>query len=224
MKFKAIIAAAACICLGLSVQSCINQEYKPYYQAIVTLEPQTDGITLQLNDSVSLNATNLKAQAYNKVVRALVNYSYLADKIDPLASSYDVTVHAIDTIRTKTASVDLGIDNDDKYGSDKIEIINDWVTVGEDGYLNLRVRILTAYPTAKHYVYLVHDDIASEPNSYVLHHDAGGDNIGQYYDTIIAFDLNELCPEDRSPVTLHLSWPGFEKNRSADCVLTFRKK
>lgn len=225
MKIRSIAAIAAGILLAASVQSCTkDNKYKPAFSAIVTVQPEAECVVLQLNDSVTLNATNLKPEAFTKVNRAMVSFSFVEEEPDFTKLNHDVTLYAIDTILTKLPSPDLGVDNDAKYGTDKLEIIDDWVTIGEDGYLNLRVRTMSAYHTAKHVISLVHVDDAELPNTYEIRHDAHGDNFGQYIDGLVAFDLNSLCPADRSPVTLHLKWEGFERSRTADCKLTFRKQ
>lgn len=56
-----------------------------------------------------------------------------------------------DTIRTKPASQDMGELNDSYYGTDKLEIIRDWVTIGEDGYLTLIVRTHSCPDFARRY-------------------------------------------------------------------------
>ncbi|CEN49242.1 conserved hypothetical protein [Capnocytophaga canimorsus] len=49
-------------------------------------------------------------------------------------------INWIDSIRTKKPVPDLGAENDAKYGNDAIEVVKDWLTVAEDGYLTLRIR------------------------------------------------------------------------------------
>ncbi len=46
----------------------------------------------------------------------------------------------MDSIRTKMPVVSAGENNDEKFGNDPIEIVKDWVTIAEDGYLTLRIR------------------------------------------------------------------------------------
>lgn len=177
---------------------------------------------MQLNDSTALYPSNLKpGLCDNKTVRALVQYSM--DSSASIDEKNSVNVIAIDTIRTKPASEDMGELNDSLYGRDKLEIVKDWITIGEDGYLTLILRTHISNPKAKHFAYLVKKGVENGKHNFELHHDADGDVYGYESDGLIAFDLNELAPADRSPVLLHLTWDGFYEAHSADFKLTFRK-
>lgn len=211
----------------LLLSSCDKEEHmvKPVHSvtALVTYQDYDSGVLMQLNDSTTLIPSNLKPGLYdNKTVRALVRY--LKESSDIVGEENSVRVSAIDTIRTKQASEDMGELNDSFYGRDKLEIVKDWVTIGEDGYLTLKVRIHRSDRCAIHSVYLVKKGEKDGKYVFELRHDADGDVYGRETDGLIAFDLNELAPADRSPVTLHLTWDGFHEVRSADFKLTFRKK
>lgn len=75
-----------------------------------------------------------------KEVRALVNF----DPVNESSGEYDKAVHInwIDSILTKPIAGDLGDKNDEVYGTDPVDMINDWVTIAEDGYLTLRFRTM----------------------------------------------------------------------------------
>ena len=62
--------------------------------------------------------------------------------MDEPAKQYDkaVRVNWIDSIATKPMAPNLGDKNKDEYGDDPVEIVRDWVTIAEDGYLTLRFR------------------------------------------------------------------------------------
>lgn len=225
---KSLIAALICASAMLSLQSCLkHDDSDDLYTALVTIESSEAGTAIQLNDSTVIRPTNLKNNLYSgKTVRALINFSVddvkLLDK-----SEFDAKVFTIDTIRTKKAVPDLGELNDREYGNDRIEIVNDWVCIGEDGYLTLRVRTFRSNASKDHYVNLVrveNEKDGEKEYTFELRHNASGDIYGYESDGLIAFDLNDLAPEDRSPVTLHLRWAGFTENKNANCKLTFRKK
>lgn len=191
--------------------------------ALVTYEDSESGVRMQLDDNTSLVPSNLKPGLYDyKTVRALVRY--FEEGSDYAANGNQVKVVAVDSIRTKPASEDMGELNDSYYGNDKLEVMRDWVTIGEDGYLTLKVRTHRDNLSAVHSVYLVSKGGEKGKYDFELRHDADGDIYGRETDGLIAFDLNNLAPEDRSPVTLHLTWEGFYETRSADFKLTFRKK
>ena len=88
---------------------------------------------------ITLLPTNMSSSPFgDKEVRALVNYNEVSES----GGRYDkaVQVNWIDSILTKSIAPDLGSENDVVYGTDPVEIVNDWVTIAEDGYLTLRFR------------------------------------------------------------------------------------
>ena len=60
-------------------------------------------------------------------------------------------INWIDSIRTKDA-VHAPAD-EAAYGNDAVEIVKDWVSIAEDGYLTLRFR--TRWETVKPYMYSI---------------------------------------------------------------------
>lgn len=218
--------AVAALISTVLVESCSDNHSPEHmlFTALVTYEDLESGVRLQLDDSTSLVASNLKPGLYdNKTVRALVRY-FEATSEPAEKEEKQITVVAVDTIRTKPASKDMGELNDSYYGTDKLEIIRDWVTIGEDGYLTLMVRTHRGSQSAVHSVHLVNKGEENGKYNFELRHDADGDIYGMETDGLISFNLNELAPEDRSPVTLHLTWEGFYEKKNADFKLTFRKE
>lgn len=219
--------ALACASL-LSLQSCLKDNPSDrIYPALVTIDSDESGTTFQLNDSTVIKPTNIRSNLYKgKSVRALINFT--VDNVSVLEKpEFEAKICTIDTIRTKESVPDLGERNDEVYGHDRLDIINDWVCIGEDGYLTLRIRTFRHDNSKLHYVNLVrieNEKDGDKEYTFELRHDASGDIYGYQTDGLIAFDLNELAPEDRSPVTLHLRWAGFTEDKSVNCKLSFRKK
>ena len=154
-----IVGLTACCC-AFGFQSCKEDNYSyyvlPYPNALVTVKPQQDNsFYLQLDDSTTLLPTNLATSPFGeKEVRALVNYV----ETDEAHGNYSKAVHInwIDSILTKPIAPLLGSDNDAVYGTDPVEIVNDWVTLAEDGYLTLRFRTLRSDMGKAHFVNLLH--------------------------------------------------------------------
>lgn len=194
------------------------------FTGLVTVEPNESGTRFQLNDSTSLISTNFDYKG-KRTVRGLLNFSIVenVENSRSITNKY-VKVYALDTILTKKPAIDCGVDNPRVYGKDKIAIVDNWVNSGEDGYLTLRFRIGISNPSSKHMISLV--NVGKDMNGYnfELRHSANGDGIAQFVDGIIAFDLNELAPEDRSHVKVNLKWEGFNGPENASMKLTFRKK
>ena len=99
----------------------------------------------------------------------------------------------------------LGKQNETVYGKDPVEIVKDWTTVVEDGYLTLRFR--TYFGNGKkHVVNLVKGD---NPYEVVLHHNASGDTKGLIRDGLVAFRLSDLPDTQGKTVNLTLKWQSF---------------
>ena len=131
--------------MGLIIlPSCLDDDNDDmnlrYPNAVVTVKESADEtLFFQLDDQTTLLPVNLNSHPFGgKEVRALVNY----EEVDESSGSFDKAVHVnwIDSIRTKAMAPNLGDQNDEVYGTDPVEIVPDWVTIAEDGYLTLRFR------------------------------------------------------------------------------------
>lgn len=224
----ALIAAAASLMMTATSCNKFNGNDERIFTALVTMESSESGVVLQLNDSTVLRTPDIDPKKYgNKTSRALINFSINEDQPSTKAiETYNVKVYAIDTIRTKLPVADLGENNDKEYGKDKIDIVRDWVNIGEDGYLTLRIRTARGSDAKKiHYVNLVDLGYADGKYNYELRHNADGDLGFMYADGLMAFDLNSLRPADGKPVMLNIKWDSYEGDeRDADVKLTFRKR
>ena len=208
---KYIVLSAAVLSLAATITSCKNDEPSLYYPtALVTVKPATDSFVLQLNDSVVLTPTNMKQSPFgDKEVRALVNYTTasLADNI--------VSINWIDSIRTKNVEPSVGADDAKVYGKDPIEIMRDWVTVAEDGYLTLRIRTLWGTPGKTHYLHLLSGTNPDNPFELTLRHDAQGDTVGVAGDALIAFNVREVLQQSASDKQkLTIRWQSFSGPKS----------
>lgn len=191
--------------------------------ALVTVCPDDDGsFIMQLDNSTRLLPVNMKSSPFGtKEVRALVNYTETETKTKEKATR-NVQVNWIDSIRTKLPVESLGDQDDAIYGSDPIEIINDWVTVAEDGYLTLRIRTLWGTPRTAHVLNLVTGTNPENPYDLELRHDAKGDCEGRWGDALIAFNLNHLPKTDSGTATINLKWKSFSGEKSAHFELQMR--
>lgn len=146
-SIKHLFAATAILAGAFTLQSCLDDDDNNCYRyslpnALVTVKHASDNLLfLQLDDSTTLLPCNVKTSPFGeKEVRALVNYT----PVDEPSGEFDQAIHInwIDSILTKPIAPDLGEENDKVYGTDPVEIVNDWVTIAEDGYLTLRFRTL----------------------------------------------------------------------------------
>lgn len=221
-------------CASAALQSCDDNDSYEIIDirqptAVVTVCPQQDGtFVMRLDDHTTLVPTNMQTSPYgDKEVRAFVNY------VNTVASSKSVTDDAIlhvrvnwlDSIRTKLTVFSLGQEADDAtYGTDPIEIVNDWVTVAEDGYITMRIRTLWGDPKKRHYINLLSGVNPDNPMEFELRHNASGDTGGTMGDAIVAFNLNTLHNGFTSgdPVKIKLRWKSFSGEKSSEFNLMMR--
>lgn len=216
---KPLLLTGGFLCLLLLFQSCSKDDSENSFwpNALVTVKMVDDNsVYLQLDDKTTLLPVNLTATPFNsKEVRALVNYK----EVDKPSGVYNKAVHVnwIDTIRTKPMVPDLGEKNDAVYGNDPVEIVNDWVTIVEDGYLTLRFRTLWGGDRGKvHYINLVESPDPENPYEIEFRHDAAGDLYGRPGDALVAFKLDKLPDTEGKTVKLKLKWNSFSGKKSVE--------
>lgn len=221
-KFKLSIYVLGILVSIVSLQSCLKDENSIELRrptALVTVRPQADGtFFLQLNDSVRLKPTNVKSSPFGtKEVRALVNYTN--------ETNNNIHINWIDSIRTKKSVKSLGTRNDSIYGNDALEIVRDWVTIAEDGYLTLRIRTRWGRTNAKHVINLLTNVNPENPYEVELRHNAKGDTGGNTGDALIAFNLNDLPRQNNtSKVKIKLNWKSYSGNKSIEFDLKLRSQ
>lgn len=225
LKFFFMIMGAVYISFGL--QSCLDDNDSDrdirYPNALVTVKPiNENSFFLQLDDSTTLLPTNITKPPFgNKEVRALVNYS----ETDKTSEGYSKSVYInwIDSILTKPIVPNLGANNNSVYGTDPVEIINDWVTIAEDGYLTLRFRTIYGDYNKVHLVNLIASSDPANPYEVEFRHNAHGDIYGREGDGLVAFNLNSLPDTKGKTVKLKLKWKSFSGDKSVDFNYCTRK-
>lgn len=217
------------ISVSFAFQSCLSDDDdNGFYpdsmpNALVTVKSLADkSFYLQLDDSTTLLPTNIKVSPFGtKEVRALVNYMTTND--NPGKYNKAVTINWIDSIRTKSTVPTMGTENDKLYGTDPLEIVNDWVTIAEDGYLTLRFRTYWGYENKTHYINLLTGVNSSNPYEVELRHNANGDSDGRIGDGLIAFNLKDLPDTNGKTVKLKINWKSYSGNKSAEFNYCTRK-
>jgi len=217
---KFILLSVGIICISIICQSCLDDDDNDwnlrYPNALVTVKPiDGNSFFLQLDDSTTLLPTNITSSPFGKKeVRALINLSV----VDKPSEGYDKAVHInwIDSILTKQIAPDLGLDNDSIYGTDPIEIINDWVTIVEDGYLTLRFRTIYGDYGKAHFVNLLTSTDPTKPYEVEFRHNAYGDTHGMQRDGLVAFCLDNLPDTNGNTVKLKLKWKSFSGDKSVE--------
>lgn len=203
---------------AVTLTACNNND-DPFYAnsttALVTVRPVGGGsFTMQLDHATALAPANLSQSPFgSKEVRALVNYTPVESERSNMRM---VNVNWIDSIRTKMPVRDMGAQNDRLYGNDPVEIVRDWVTVAEDGYLTLRIRTLWGNRGIKHHINLLTGGNANDVYEVELRHNAMGDTRSRQGDAMIAFNLNDLPRNGQEEVRVKLRWTSFSGPKSAE--------
>lgn len=220
IKSKKWMMALACAVAMMGFQSCLEDDDNNYEllfpNALVTVKPTSaDAFYLQLDEQTTLLPVNMKGSPFGeKEVRALVNYT----NVDEPSGEYSQAVHInwIDSLLTKKMAPDLGdTQNLQVYGNDPVEIVADWVTIAEDGYLTLRFRTVWNDPNQQHFVNLISTNNPDNPYEVEFRHNAYGDTYGHTGDGLVAFDLSALPDTQGKTVKLTLKWRSFTGDKSA---------
>ena len=229
-KISLFLAASLMTAAAFSLQSCRDDNDDSIYfpSALVTVKPDAENTSfrMQLDDETVLWPVNIEKSPFGtKEVRALVNYREPSAKevmYEGPAGTTGVFVNWIDSVLTKPLDVNLGEKmNREVYGDDPVEIVNDWVTVAEDGYLTLRIR--TRWGWEKHRLTLVYRDDADTPYVVRFHHDANNDPGNRVGDALVAFRLEDLPDTKGETVDLTLEWNSFSGPKSARFKYCTRK-
>jgi hypothetical protein len=219
MKAYFLIAAAL---VSLSLSSCNNNDYyypdwsKDYPNAVVTVKTADDGhMYLQLNDETTLLPTNMRTSPFgDKEVRALANLQ-LPDH-NEFEDGDEVKINWIDSILTKSPMPFVDGENDALYGSAPVDIMDDFITYVEDGYLTLHLIMPWGDPNIKHRVNLLTGGNPDDPYEVELRHDAEGDTGVDAVNAYVAFRLDELPDTEGETVKLTLKWQSSRGVRSAE--------
>ena len=228
-NIKSIILAGAALMALPMFQSCLDkgEEVDLSYlmpDAIVTVKPVTDGDSkyfyFQVDDNTKFWPLDNAYHPYGeKEVRAFVKYEQadLPAEADPEVYDNAVKISWIDTILTKKP---VAVAQEDAatvfevYGNDPVDMVADWVTIAEDGYLTLRFRTKWSNPGQKHFVNLISTQNPNDPYEVEFRHNAYGDTYGQAGDGLVAFSLSSLPDTEGKTVKLTLKWHSFTGDKS----------
>lgn len=232
-KISLFLAGLGLMAATFALQSCSNDDDDNYSlafpNALVTVKPDAENTSfrMQLDDETELWPVNMRQSPFGtKEVRALVNYRTPTDAELESGGIYadikHVYVNWIDSILTKPMAENFGEEQNKKiYGNDPVEIVNDWLTVAEDGYLTLCFR--THWGVGRHRVSLVYRTDADTPYLVTFHHDAEGDTGNRVGDALVAFNLEGLPDTKGETVDLTLQWESFSGTKTAKFKYCTRK-
>ena len=108
-------------------------------------------------------------------------------------------------------------------GNDPVEVLSDWMTSCEDGYLTLHYEAWWGERTMPHAFYLVTGLNPDDPYEVWLRHDAKGDSRQKKADSLVYFDLQSLPDPGDGSVTLTLKWKNGE-GKTLDKQFAFKSR
>ena len=194
-------------------QSCLDDDGDDlaYPTALVTVRnTPNQTFYLQLDRETTLLPMNITSSPFGgKEVRALVNYDEISTTQDIRPFDKAIRINWIDSILTKPTVPNMFQQNDEIYGKDPVEIVKDWVTIAEDGYLTLRFRTYWGPSMRSHTVNLLVNNKGANPYEIEFRHNANDDglsvnNVGKLGDALVAFNLKDLPDTHGKTVKLKL--------------------
>lgn len=178
------------------------------YDAIVTVKRSpTDTIYFQLDDNTRLCPGNFQKPGWElqRIICHLTEYPYPiscygnyaeVDWLEPLEKG------------EFTFSAATG-------DGDGVDIITDWMTSVEDGFLTLHYRTWWGSGDVQHRLSLHSGLNPEDPYELLLVHDARGDAALEEADALVYFDINSLPSTEGNYTTLTLKWTSGEGTRTA---------
>ena len=231
-KMNLFLAGLGLMAANFALPSCSSDDDSvnlAYPNALVTVKPDAENTSfrMQLDEETVLWPVNMRQSPFGtKEVRALVNFRKPTDAELEKGGIYSgmtcVYVNWMDSILTKPMAENFGKEqNREVYGNDPVEVINDWVTIAEDGYLTLRFR--TQWGTVAHHLSLVYRTDVDTPYFVTFYHDAKGDITNRVGDALVAFSLDGLPDTNGETVDLTLQWESFSGTKTAKFKYCTRK-
>ena len=169
------------------------------YMAILTVKKTpTDSVYFQLNDSTTIYAANYQNN-YSRMERVYCDIRVTNKKVGRF--NYTGTINWLEPLDEGKVTSDSTVP-----GSDGLDILNDWMTGVEDGYLTLHYSTWWGSNPVQHDFYLVTGVNPSDPYEVELRQNANGDKKAEEGDSLVCFDINSLPDTGGQYKTLTLKW------------------
>ncbi|MBP5675621.1 MAG: hypothetical protein J6W94_01250 [Bacteroidales bacterium] len=176
------------------------------YMAIVTVKKSAlDTVYFQLNDEVTVYPTNYQ-QSYTRRERLFCD---AVVQTKPTGSyTYTCTVQWAEPIEEGT--VTPGSEPQWSGVEDVLDVLDDWMTTVEDGYLTVHYDTLWGSSGVQHSFRLLTGTDPANPYSLALVQDSHGDAKDEKYDGLVCFDINSLPDTGGEYIPLSLKWKSLE--------------
>ena len=186
------------------------------YSAIVSVRTDPSGtVYFQVDDRTRLLPSGDTAP-YKGLERILCGLLIYADQVPDYGHRADVLWYEALDKGVVSAGASVG-------GDDTLDILSDWMTSCEDGYLTLHYETWWGDSAVPHAFTLVTGLNPDDPYEVTLRHDAKGDGRKEKADSIIYFDLQTLPDTGDEDKTLTLKWINSE-GKLAERRFPFRSR
>lgn len=180
--------------------------------SIATVKPlseNSNSFSLVLDDGTTLWPAANQAQWYKPKAdqRAVVYYTILSDQFQ--GYNHAIMIRDISDILTKYPAENLGgEENDEKYGTDPVEILDMWIG---DGYLNVWFGFNYG-GKVKHFINLVQREDVNTPYYFEFRHNTYDDTANSRQKGLVAFNLSSLNIEEEVTLTIKVNTFEGDKN------------
>lgn len=205
-KFKFLMLAIGLIGVFFLFNSCDDDDYYSLgdvWASLATINPEgtANAYSLTLDDGAMLwpAASDIPWYKPENNQRAIVFYTILSDQFQ--GYDYAILVRDIQHILTKNPAVNVGDENDEKYGTDPIEILDMWMG---DGYLNVWFGFNYG-GGAVHFINLVQREDVNTPYYFEFRHHAYDDTAREKRKGLVAFNLSELNIKEQTTLTIKVN-------------------
>lgn len=197
--------------------------------AIVTIKSNAaGGVFFQVSESLCVVPVNYKA-VHKKIPCRAMCKMLVYSKVTATGMHY-CQVEWVETIESGTSDgkdgssgsggIDgMGSGQTSPTESDGLDVLDDWMTGLEDGFLTIHYSTWWGDGTIQHSLSLFRGENAGE---IYLIHDARGDEKREKADALVCFDINNLSAfAEENNRTLTLKWKTCE-GESAEKIFTFK--
>jgi hypothetical protein len=187
----------------LDVEMADRQVDAAAYSAIVSVRTAPDGtVYFQVDDNTRLLPLG-NTDPYRGLERIFCGLMIYADQVPEYGYRAAVLWYEALDKGAVSAVVPVG-------GDDPLDILSDWMTSCEDGYLTLHYETWWGDTAVPHAFTLVTGLNPDDPFEVTLRHDAKGDGRREKADSVVYFDLQSLPDTGDEDKTLTLKWKNSE--------------
>lgn len=169
------------------------------FLAILTIKKTpTDTVYFQLDDSTTIYATNYQHD-YTRMEKVFCDISVTNRPEGRF--KYKGFINWLEPIDEGQVTADASVS-----GSLGLDIMDDWMTSVEDGYLTIHYNTWWGANPVQHKMYVITGTNSEDPYELVLRQDACGDKKDEKGDALICFDINSLPDTGDNYKELKLKW------------------